>query len=273
MRYPTDETWVPLSRGIEEHLPKMVGGCRAALWILLLVRAQFSGPMFGKVIASFKELADALGVSYSTVYRAAQDLKKVGSIDYEPASNQHRHTVFTVNKYKGVEDFHPIVALSISDKSSESAAKLQRKSKPDKVPNISELQDPNNDKNEDKENNDAILFSFADFLYLLAMKLRVLDQEGNPYPSGIPNADRGAIFSAWNDYGPFPRQIVEQALDSTLKQQDKKGEILPIAYHLKAIANLQVQDGHKHPLYREKPEGIALADELVDEILGEDGCG
>lgn len=157
MRNPTDETYVPLSRGIEEHLPKMVGGCRAALWLLLLVRAQHSGSNRGKVNASFRELADALGVSYSAAYRAAQDLKKVGLIAYEPAPNQHRSTAFRVSKYKGVEDFNPTVALIKSDESrkaalinNETAAKKQRKSRPDKARNISELQGPNNDKNVDK---------------------------------------------------------------------------------------------------------------------------
>jgi len=158
VKYPTDETWVPLSRGIEEHLPKMVGGCRAALWLLLLVRAQHSGPNRGKMIANFRELADALGVSYPTAYRAAQDLKKAGLIAYEPAPNQHRPTVFRVSKYKGVGDFHPIVALIKSDETSktalinnETAAKKQRKSKQKKRRKINKLQAPNNDKNVDKD--------------------------------------------------------------------------------------------------------------------------
>ena len=145
MGNPTDGTYVPLSRGIEEHLPKMVGGCRAALWLLLLVRAQHSGPNRGKVNASFRELADALGVSYPTAYRAAQDLKKVGLIAYEPAPNQHRPTAFRVSKYKGVGDFHPTAALIKSDESSkvalinnETAVKQQRNSRFDKANNISE---------------------------------------------------------------------------------------------------------------------------------------
>jgi len=214
VKYPTDETWVPLSRGIEEHLPRMVGGCRAALWLLLLVRAQHSGPNRGKVNATFRELADALGVGYSTAYRAAQDLKKVGLIAYEPAPNQHRPTAFTVSKYKGVGDFHPIVALINSEESSktalinnETAAKKQRKSKPDKVTNISELQDPNNDKNVNK-----YIVEIVDYLNALtSSQYRPTTRETARLISGrlsegytVENC-KAVIRNRWEAWGQDPR--------------------------------------------------------------------
>jgi len=140
------------------------------------------------------------------------------------------------------------------------------------------LADTKNEVNEVNEvneiiNDDELIFKIQDFFDLVAHRLGVTDHEGNPYPRGFSKDDTGALFKAWGDYGPFPRQVVEQALDSTLKQQEKKGESLPIIYHLKAVANLQAQDGHKYPLYPENREGMALADELADKILGGDGRG
>lgn len=153
--HQSDETWVPLSRGLRDHLAGMATGCRLALYIYLLIEAKHTGLHKGKVAASFSDLALALGVHYSTLYKAAQWLKEQGYITYEPAKNQWSVTVFTVTKYKNVEDFIPSNAFSrafsADAKSEVKASKKQGKSKSTKANDSKSLHVLNNDKNENNE--------------------------------------------------------------------------------------------------------------------------
>ena len=156
-KHQTDETYVPLSRGLRDHLPGMAKGCRLALYIYLLIEAKHTGPNKGKVAASFSDLALALKVHYQTLYRAAQWLSEKEYIVYEPAKNQYGITVFTITKYKTVADFIPSGAFSHAfseNANSEVKARKKRgKSKPNKPRDIKGLQDPNNDNNENNGEN------------------------------------------------------------------------------------------------------------------------
>lgn len=113
-----------------------------------------------------------------------------------------------------------------------------------------------------------LLFTVRDFFHLVAERLGVIDDEGKPFPRALPTADKGRLFRAWADNGPFARRVVDEALASTLNEQKKKGKKLPIAYHLKAIANLQAVDGHKHPMVAEDKKGKGMVRRLAEGIMG-----
>lgn len=143
MRNPTNETYVPLSRGLKDHLPRMAKGYRLNLYIYLLIEARHSGPNRGKVAVSFSDLALFFDVHYQTILKAAHGLKEDGYITYQPAKNQHNVTTFTITKYKTVEAF---LALS-PETNSEVRARYERgKSRPRTASKSKDLQDPNNDK-------------------------------------------------------------------------------------------------------------------------------
>ncbi len=99
----TDETFVCLSRGWCEHLAKLSGNA-VKLYNWLLIKAKFSGPDKGKVAASFRDIGMELRVHFQTAYKAAQELRP-RYITWEPAKNQYGVTVFTVSRYKAIEDF------------------------------------------------------------------------------------------------------------------------------------------------------------------------
>lgn len=149
MQHPTDESYLPYSRGLEEHLPRMARECRLALYVynLLLFRADYRGPNRGKVAISIRQIANFFGVDYHTAYNAVKWLKDNGYITYEPARNQHSATRFTITKYKTVEDFIPSSAFGRETKGSPKANQKRPKSNPSSDGDINELQDPNNYKN------------------------------------------------------------------------------------------------------------------------------
>ena len=149
MRHPTNETYLPLSRGIREHLPKMVKECRLARYVydLLLIDAHHTGDMRGKVAISIREIATFLGVNYYTVYKAVRWLKENGYITYEPAKNQNSATLFTITKYKTVADFPSPGAFGPETKGGAKAGQRRGKSKSDGDSSTNELQDPNNSNN------------------------------------------------------------------------------------------------------------------------------
>ena len=155
MGHPTNETYLPLSRGIREHLPKMVKECRLARYVydLLLIDAHHTGELRGKVAISIREIATFLGIDYYTAYNAVRWLKNNGYITYEPAKNQNSATLFTIEKYKTVEDFPPPGAFGPKTKGKPSllvsgprAHQKHYKSDPDNKNSINELQTPNNSK-------------------------------------------------------------------------------------------------------------------------------
>jgi hypothetical protein len=99
----TGPTYVPLSRGIREHLSRLSGNA-VKLYIDLLATAGFSGANKGQVAASFGELASELKMHRDTVHKAACELRPY-YLDWKPARNQHDVTIFTIQRYKSVEDF------------------------------------------------------------------------------------------------------------------------------------------------------------------------
>ena len=115
MGNPTTETYVPLSRGLIDHLPGMAKGCRLALYVYLIINARYSGSHKGKFASSFADISLFLGVHYKTVWKAAQWLKEKKYIAYVGAKNQHDVTIFTITKYKTVEDFVPGTASESKD--------------------------------------------------------------------------------------------------------------------------------------------------------------
>lgn len=148
----TDETYVPLSRGLEAHLPKL-SGLALKLYIKSLIRAKFTGLNKGKFSASFSDLALELGVHYQSVYKAAKELKPY-YITWKPARNQYGGTVFEVQRFKTVEDFALSHTTKSSTKSEVKASRKQGKSTPSNPHEQQGLLVPNNGnkgKNEKKE--------------------------------------------------------------------------------------------------------------------------
>ena len=144
----TDETYVPLSRGLEAHLPKL-SGLAVKLYIKSLIRAKFTGPDKGKFSASFSDLALELGVHYQSVYKAAKELKPY-YITWKPARNQYGGTVFEVQRFKTVEDFALSHTTKSNTKSEVKASRKQGKSTPSNPYEQQELPIPNNGKNGNK---------------------------------------------------------------------------------------------------------------------------
>lgn len=141
----TDETYVPLSRGLEAHLPKL-SGLAVKLYIKSLIRAKFSGPDKGKFSASFSDLALELGVHYQSVYKAAKELKPY-YITWKPARNQYGGTVFEVQRFKTVEDFALSHTTKSNTKSEVKASRKQGKSTPSNPQEQQGLLVPNNGNN------------------------------------------------------------------------------------------------------------------------------
>jgi hypothetical protein len=97
------ESYVPVSRGLRQHLSKMSGNA-AKLYLELLLSAEFRGPNKGRTASTFAQLGTQLRMNRQSVHAAAKRLRPI-YIDWEPAKNQHDATIFTVQKYKSVEDF------------------------------------------------------------------------------------------------------------------------------------------------------------------------
>ena len=97
------ESYVPVSRGLRGHLPKLSGNA-VKLYLELLLSATFSGPHKGQVATTFAELGRNLRMHRQTVFKAAQKLRPY-FVQWEGAKNQYDTTIFTVQKYKSVKDF------------------------------------------------------------------------------------------------------------------------------------------------------------------------
>ena len=133
----TDETFVCLSRGWCEHLAKLSGNA-VKLYNWFLIKARFCGPDKGKVPASFREIALGLGLHFQSVHRAAKELRP-RYITWEAAKNQHGVTIFTVQRYKAIEDF----AVSRRAKSTLTADRQHVDSTPPNPNKQQELLTPN----------------------------------------------------------------------------------------------------------------------------------
>ncbi len=100
----TTETWLPLSRGLDEHLAKMSGNA-VKVFMHLLMSAMHAGPNRATYATTLNAMAVHLGMSYETLRRAVIELTSGGYIEQTPAKNQHQTTVFRILQYKGVADF------------------------------------------------------------------------------------------------------------------------------------------------------------------------
>ena len=141
----SENGFVPLSRGIREHL-KNFPDSALKLYLSLLVRARFAGPKKGTCVANFSELSEELDMGQAQMQRAANWLRGK-YVDYQKAPNQNGITRWTILKYKGmVSDFAPIINDSSSDRSddrsTEGAPKEHRRSAPSTDMNPQELSVP-----------------------------------------------------------------------------------------------------------------------------------
>ena len=116
----TSETYVPLSRGLDEHLTSM-SGTALKVYIHLLINSVHAGPDKGKCAKGFSEISAQLGLSYEAVRRAVKELKP-RYLTYKPAKNQHSVTVFKIIKYKVASDFAPLRSAAIKNEGSTDAA-------------------------------------------------------------------------------------------------------------------------------------------------------
>lgn len=102
----TDETYVPFSRGIVEHL-RVLKGMPLTVYVYLLVEAKYTGPNKGTIKKKISDIASDIEIDYKTVHLALSKLKDK-YITIKPAKNQHSLTEFKILKYKTVYDFAKI---------------------------------------------------------------------------------------------------------------------------------------------------------------------
>ena len=99
----TNETYVPLSRGLLKHLKGMTGN-EIKIYLYLLMRATVTGERKGMLACPIRSIAEEVGMNYTLVWRALKRLTP-RYIDYEPAKNQFDVTAFKVKKYKNIKDY------------------------------------------------------------------------------------------------------------------------------------------------------------------------
>lgn len=99
----THETYVPLSRGIVEHL-KVLKGTPLTVYVYLLAEAKYTGSGKGTLKKKISDIASDIEIDYKTVHLALNKLKDK-YITIKPAKNQHSLTEFKILKYKTVYDF------------------------------------------------------------------------------------------------------------------------------------------------------------------------
>ena len=116
----TTETYVPLSRGLDEHLAG-VSGTALKVYIHLLINSVHAGSDKGKCAKGFSDISAHLSLSHEAVRRAVKELKP-RYLTYKPAKNQHGVTVFEIAKYKTVSDFSPLRSAAIKNEGSTDAA-------------------------------------------------------------------------------------------------------------------------------------------------------
>ena len=158
----TDETYVPLSRGLKEHLKDMSSHA-VKVYIFLLLDARFCGPMKGALSITIRDIATDLKMNRNVVWKALQELSGK-YIEIEKGKNQYSMSIINITKYKTVSDFavhntgqHTDTRSAASGQqvSSVSAASVQQgDGKRCKPADDSDLQDPKNDKNVDKSDNE-----------------------------------------------------------------------------------------------------------------------
>ena len=84
---PTSETYVPLSRGLDEHLAGLSGNA-VKTYIHLLINAAHAGRSKGTYAATFGDVASRLRLHYQTVRRAIAELKG-RYVEYTPVPGNY----------------------------------------------------------------------------------------------------------------------------------------------------------------------------------------
>lgn len=165
--------YVPLRRGIVDHLPKMPD-VALKVYIFLLCQAKFKGKDKGKVFMSLKDIASDLEISYPTIKRAIKFLSN-HYITFIPAVNQYKVSELVISKY----DKSAGISADTTDDTSKSGGVKREPSKesagikndtsgeppviPPKVATSGKdkgLQLPKNVKNDKKEVIDSTYLSF-----------------------------------------------------------------------------------------------------------------
>lgn len=100
----TNETYVPLSRGILEHFPSLPP-LSFKIYVFLLIKAEFIGKNKGKYKIPISDIANLMGVHYQTVWKCIKKDLENKFITVKPGKNQYCSTIFTILKYKTVQDF------------------------------------------------------------------------------------------------------------------------------------------------------------------------
>lgn len=97
------ESWLPLSRGLDKHLPYLSGNA-VKVFLHILINAHWFGESKGKYTASINQIATELRMGYMATYNAVRDLNPRHVI-FEAGKNQYSSSVFTIRNYKTVKDF------------------------------------------------------------------------------------------------------------------------------------------------------------------------
>ena len=97
------ESWLPLSRGLDEHLPYLSGNA-VKVFLHILINAHWFGDSKGKYTASINQIATELKMGYMATYNAVRELNPEHVI-FEPGKNQYSSSVFTIMNYKTIKDF------------------------------------------------------------------------------------------------------------------------------------------------------------------------
>lgn len=90
--------YVPLRRGILEHLANMTGTEAKVYVVALCLADPFSRD--GRVVESVSTIASLAGTSDDMTYRALKGLDEKGYVVYRPAANQFGRTQITVTKWQ-----------------------------------------------------------------------------------------------------------------------------------------------------------------------------
>jgi hypothetical protein len=97
------KTYVPLSRGLMEHLPSLSDNA-LKVYLYILMSAKHTGKDKGKADLSMRELAGFLKKDVHSVFNAICELRGK-YVEFHGAKNQTELSYFIVLKYKDVSDF------------------------------------------------------------------------------------------------------------------------------------------------------------------------
>lgn len=101
----TTETYVPLSRGLLDHLPRISGTC-LKIYLAMLILAKPVGDDRGQLRISVRDLSEVTGIGIRHIQNGVAFLCEHGYITrINLGTNQYATTAFRVERYKTVADF------------------------------------------------------------------------------------------------------------------------------------------------------------------------